>query len=468
MNRTFRGGVHPDDCKSFSRDMAPTVYEPVGDLVFPMAQHIGKPARILVKKGDKVLVGQKIGDADGFVSADIHCSVSGTVKAIEKRRSVGGAMVDCIIVESDGEFTAVPGFGEPARERKLSREDILDIVTEAGIVGMGGAAFPTAVKLNPKNPDAIEYMIVNGAECEPYITCDDQLMRLKAPEIVKGLELMMTLFPNAQGVILIEDNKPEAIKAMRQAAEGKNNIRVQVAPKKYPQGGERSIIKVVTGQDTRISQLPADAGCIVDNVATVFAIYEAVYLNKPLVQRVVTVTGPGVNRPCNLIARLGTSQQELVEAAGGFKEGTEIKKIISGGPMMGISMATLDVPLQKGNNAITVLSEDGVEKAHEQMTACIRCGRCNRACPMGLVPQLMQVAAEHRDYDKYENRFYGLECIQCGSCTYVCPAKRPLMQLFKDAKAQIMANKKAAQAKAAADKARAEIKAKEEGKGDKA
>lgn len=461
MNITFRGGVHPDDCKEYSRDAALTVYEPSGDLVFPVSQHIGKPAKILVKKGDPVLVGQKIADNDGYISADIHSSVSGKVKAIERRRTVAGSMVDCIVVENDGLYNTVEGFGEDTDYTVLDRKQILFRIREAGIVGMGGAGFPTPVKLEPRNPDAINYVIVNGAECEPYITCDDQLMRTHAAEIVTGLKIILKLFDNAEGVILIEDNKPEAIEAMKSVVGSQRRIRVQVAPKKYPQGGERAIMKVVTGLDTKLAVLPADYGCIINNVGTVYAIYEAICKNIPLIRRAVTVTGPGINNPSNLIARLGTSCRELIEAAGGFKEGEEIKKILSGGPMMGIAMSSIDVPLQKGNNAITVLTEDPVEIAEEMQTACIRCGRCNRACPVGLIPQEMQIAAEKKDYDRYENKLYGLECIQCGSCTYVCPAKRPLMVLFKHAKTEILAIKRAEQAKAAAEKALADKQEKE-------
>ena len=442
--RTFRGGVHPDDCKSYSRDAALTVYEPKkGELVFPVSQHIGKPAKIVVKVGEKVLAGQILAERDGYVSSHIHSSCSGTVKAIEPRRTMMGSLVDCVIVENDGKFRTAKGVGEVADYRKLSRDEILTKIREAGVVGMGGASFPTPVKLEPKNPDAIEYVIANGAECEPYITCDDQLMRTHAGEIVTGLKIMLSLFPNAQGVILIERNKPEAIEAVTEAVSMEKNIRVQTAPTKYPQGGEKSIIKVVAGKDTKMSQLPADAGCIVDNVSTVYAIYEAVCRSTPLIRRAVTVTGPAVTRPGNYVVRVGMTFAELLEAAGGVKEGAEVRKAIAGGAMMGIALADLNAPIQKANNALTLLTVDDVEEAAEKLTPCIRCGRCNEVCPMGLTPQMMGVAAERGDYWKYENRLYGLECISCGSCTYVCPAKRPLMQLFKDAKAEILSRRAA-------------------------
>ncbi|MBQ9492346.1 MAG: electron transport complex subunit RsxC [Oscillibacter sp.] len=443
--RTFRGGVHPDDGKAYSRDAALTVYEPKGELVFPVSQHIGKPAKVAVSVGDKVLAGQVLAEQDGYVSSRIHSSCSGTVKAIEKRRTVMGGLAECVVVENDGKFRAVKGMGTKTDFRNLSREEILQKIRDAGIVGMGGASFPTPVKLEPKNPDGIEYVIVNGAECEPFITCDDQLMRTHAGEIVTGLKVMLSLFPQARGVILIEENKPEAIEAMTEAVSMEKNIRVQPAPTKYPQGGEKSIIKVVAGKDTKMSQLPAEAGCIVDNVSTVYAIYEAVCRATPLIRRAVTVTGPAVKNPGNFIVRVGTSFRELLDAAGGLADGAEIRKAIAGGAMMGIAMPDLDVPVQKASNALTLLTVDGVEEADKKLTPCIRCGRCNEVCPMGLTPQMMGVAAERKEYGKYENRLYGLECISCGSCTYICPAKRPLMQLFKDAKGAILEARRMAQ-----------------------
>lgn len=440
--KTFRGGVHPKDCKEFSRDASFKTYLAKGDLVFPLNQHIGKPAKPVVKKGDQVLAGQLIAEADGFVSANIISSCSGKVKVIENRRTVMGTMAQSIVIENDGLFTPAEGIGAAVDYTTLTKEEILAKVKDAGIVGLGGAGFPTHVKLAPKNVSDIKFVIANGAECEPYITCDDQLMRTHAEEIVTGLKVMLRLFPNAEGVIIIEKNKPEAIAAMEKAVAGQDKVRVLAVPTKYPQGGERSIIKVVAGVDIKLGMLPADAGCIVDNVATIYAVYKAVCNSEPLIEKAVSVTGDGVKEPSNLMVRIGTSCQELLEAAGGFKEGAEPKKILSGGPMMGIAVASLDIPLQKSNNALTFLLEDEVETAQKQMTACLRCGRCNQACPLGLVPQMMAVAAERKNYDRYENKLYGLECIGCGSCTFVCPARRPLMQLFKHAKAEIMAAKR--------------------------
>ncbi len=441
-NVTFQGGVHPNDQKHFSRDIPVSVHVPKGDMVFPVSQHIGAPANPVVNKGDEVLAGQIIAEAGGFVSANIISSCSGKVKAIEKRATATGAKVMSIVIENDGEFRTVEGIGEEVDYRNLTNEEILAKIKAAGIVGLGGAGFPTHVKLAPKNPDAIEYIIANGAECEPYITCDDQLMRGQAEQIVTGMEIFLRLFPNAQGVIIIEDNKPEAIAAMEKACMKSPRVSVLPVETKYPQGGERSCISVVTGKHLKLGLLPADLGCVVDNVATIYAIYEAVCKSTPLMARRMTVSGDAVKNPGNFIVRIGTSYAEVLEAAGGIKESKELKKAISGGPMMGFAMSSLDVPIQKANNALTLLAADEVEETQKQMTACLRCGRCNSACSLNLLPQMMAQAAERKDYDRYEKKLYGLECVQCGACTFVCPAKRPLMQLFKQTKAEIMAAKR--------------------------
>ena len=446
MNVTFRGGVHPAERKELSREAALREFNPTGEMVFPLAQHIGKPAKAVVKKGDTVLVGQCIAQADGFVSANIICSCSGTVKAVEKRRVLSGAMADCIVVDNDGKFTKAEGIGKKQDVSKLKNEEILAKVKDAGIIGLGGAGFPTHVKLAPKDPSAIKWLIANGAECEPYLTCNDQLMRSKAAEIVQGMELLLRLYPNARGVICIEDNKPEAVLAMQKAAEGKDNIKVRALQTKYPQGGERSLIKVIAGVDFPINKLPADVGCIVCNVGTIYAVQQMLVWNEPLYTHVLTVTGEAVKEPANFIVRDGTAFSELIDACGGIKDGVELKKILCGGPMMGFAACGIDVPVQKATNALTLLSEDGTEKAEKIMTPCLRCGRCSVVCPTGLVPSLMAMAVEFNDPDRYEKKLHGLECIACGSCTYICPAKRPLTQIFRQTKAEIMARKRAAAA----------------------
>ena len=442
MKNTFRGGVHPAEHKELSRDARLRLFDPKGEMVFPLQQHIGKPAKPIVKKGDEVLVGQRIAEADGFVSSHIYSSCSGKVKAIEKRRLLGGNMAECIVIDNDGQFTAAADYSVRDNESSLSVDDIVQRVQDAGVVGLGGAGFPTHVKLKPKDPEAIEYVIANGAECEPYLTCNDQLMRTHAPAIVEGLELVLRLFPNAEGIICIEDNKPEAIHAMEIAASDKPRISVRTMITKYPQGGERSLIQAVTGIDFPISKLPADVGCIVQNVGTLYAVQRAVLYHEPLFSQCFTLTGEAVNEPSNFFVRVGTSYAELLEACGGVKPGTEAVKALAGGPMMGVAMSSLDVPVQKQNNGMVLLTEDPVEQAEKLMTACLHCGRCTTVCPVGLMPQLMADAAIAGDLTRYEVKLYGLECIQCGSCTVACPAKRPLMQTFKQAKAEIQEKKK--------------------------
>ncbi len=440
--KTFRGGVHPNDRKSLSRDIPYVVYEPKGDMVFPLNQHIGKPAAPVVAKGDEVLAGQVIAQADGFVSANIISSCSGKVKSIEKRKNALGVSVQSIVIENDGQFRTAEGVGTETDYTKLSNQEILGKIKDAGIVGLGGAGFPTHVKLAPKNADEIEYVIANGAECEPYITCDDQLMRTFSDEIVTGMEIILRLFPKAKGIILIEENKPEAVISMKKACQKTSNVTVMRVPTRYPQGGERSIISVITGKHLKLGMLPADLGCVVDNVTTIHAIYKAVCKSEPLMRKGFTVSGDAVKNPGNFIVRIGTSFEELLEAAGGIKEGKTVKKALCGGPMMGFAIADFQIPLQKSNNALVVLSRDEVEEAQAMQTNCLKCGRCNRACPLGLTPQMMSMAAERKDYERYEKKLYGLECIGCGSCTYTCPAKRPLMQMFKHTKAEIMAAKR--------------------------
>lgn len=441
-NKTFAGGVHPEDGKTLARDIPFRACPSGEELIFPLNQHIGKPAKPVVQKGDQVLAGQLIAEADGFISANIASSVSGTVKAVENRRNVFGVPSLSIVIANDGREALAPGVGAEVDPSDLTREEILSAIQKAGVVGMGGAGFPTHVKLAPKNAEDIEFVLVNGAECEPYITCDDQLMRNFSAEIITGLELMLALFPKAQGVIVIEGNKPEAIAAMTAACSGKNRMRVHAVQTKYPQGGERSVISVITGRHIKLGMLPADAGCVVENVGTVRAIYQAVCKSQPLMERGFTVSGDGVASPCNLFVKTGTKFTEVLAAAGGFPEGTSPEKLICGGPMMGIALSSLDTGVCKNNNALTVFRQDPVALAEQQQTACLRCGRCNHVCPLGLTPQMMAAAVERKDFGRFEKKLYGMECVACGSCTYICPAKRPLMQLFKQAKAEVSALKR--------------------------
>lgn len=434
---TFKGGVHPYEGKELSEHKPVQILMPKGDLVYPMSQHIGAPAIPLVKTGDKVLAGQKIGEASGFISANVICSVSGTVKAVEPRRVANGAMVNSIVVENDGEYTAVEGLGADRDPAKLSKQEIRDIVKEAGIVGLGGAGFPTHVKLAPKDESKIEYILVNGAECEPYLTSDYRLMMEEPEKLVGGLKVILQLFDNAKGVIGIENNKPEAIKKLQELVKGESRIEVCPLQTKYPQGGERSLIYAVTGRKVNSSMLPADAGCIVDNVDTVISVYNAVCKTTPLMRRVVTVTGDAIANPQNFQVKIGTNMQELIEAAGGFK--TEPEKLIAGGPMMGMALFGTDIPVTKTNSALLCMSKD--EVAANAETPCIRCGKCVSVCPSHIVPVKMMKAALKGDCKAFE-KVGGMECMECGSCTFICPAKRPLTQAFKEMRKTVAANRR--------------------------
>lgn len=427
---TFKGGLHPYDGKELSKDKAITEYLPQGEMVYPLSQHIGAPAVPCVKKGDQVLAGLKIAEAGGFVSANIHSSVSGTVKAIEPRMTVSGVKVNCIVVENDGKYEEA--VFTPVKE--ITPDSIIQAVKEAGIVGLGGAGFPTHVKLSPKEPDKIDTIIINGAECEPYITADYRCMMEIPKQLISGLNLILSLFPKAKGVIGIEDNKPDAIAKMRELCKGESRIEVAELKTKYPQGAERSLIYAVTGRAINSGMLPADAGCIVDNVATAIAIHEAVTLGKPLYERVVTVTGDAIKNPGNFKVKAGTNAAELVEAAGGFK--TRPEKVISGGPMMGMAMGTLDVPCGKTFSSLLCFTKD--EVAACAPGNCIRCGRCVEVCPAGLMPTKLSEVADHGDFELFD-QLNGCECVECGCCSYVCPAKRRLTQSMKTGRREALA-----------------------------
>ena len=433
---TFKGGIHPYEGKELSKDQPIETYTPKGEMVFPLSQHIGAPAKPLVKKGDRVLKGQVIAEAGGFVSAPIHSSVSGTVKGIESRLTATGTMANAIIVENDQQYEEVE-YHPASSLGELSKEEILKRIQDGGVVGMGGAGFPTHVKLSPKNPESIEYILVNGAECEPYLTSDYHRLLEYGEQVVEGLKVMLALFDKAKGYICIEDNKPDCIKKMEDLVRDIPRIEVKTLMTKYPQGGERTLIYATTGREINSSMLPADVGCIVDNVETVTSIYRAVMLGKPVMERTVTVTGDAVSHPKNFMASIGTNMRELVDAAGGFKSTPD--KIISGGPMMGFSMYQLDVPCTKTTSAILSFLKDEVSNAHE--TACINCGRCVTVCPGHVVPARLATFAQHGDMEKFQ-QYDGMECCECGCCSYICPAKRPLTQSIKSMRKMVLASRK--------------------------
>lgn len=434
---TFRGGIHPYEGKELSKDHPIEKYLPKGDLVYPLSQHIGAPSVPCVKKGDTVLAGQKIADAGGFVSVPLHASVSGTVKGIEKKLNATGSMVDCIVIENDQQYQETE-FQE-ARLEDLTKEEILNRIKEGGVVGMGGAGFPTHVKLAPKDPSKIEYILVNGAECEPYITSDYRRM-IEEPEIVvKGLQVILTLFDSAKGYICIEDNKPDCIAKMKELVKDIDRIEVKEMMTKYPQGGERTLIYAATGREINSSMLPADVGCVVDNVETVISVYKAVILGRPVNSRVVTVTGDGIKEPKNLLVLAGTDMSELVDAAGGLKG--KIAKAISGGPMMGFALYDLHVPCTKTTSAFLFLEHDAVSEAQEIQTACINCGRCVSVCPGHVLPARLAKLAERGDMAGFE-ALDGMECCECGCCSYICPAKRPLTQSIKSMRKMVLASRR--------------------------
>ena len=407
---TFKGGVHPNDGKSLAKDKAIVELLPQGDLVYPLSQHIGAPAKPVVAKGDHVLKGQKIAEAGGFVSAPIYASVSGKYEEVE--------------------------YPQPKPLSELTKEEILNIIGEAGVVGMGGAGFPTRVKLSPKEPDKIDYIIANCAECEPYITADYRRM-LENPELlVEGMRVILKLFDNAKGLFAIEDNKPDCIAKLKELTKDEPRMEVREMMTKYPQGAERQLIFANTGRAINSTMLPADAGCV-DNVETIISIYNAVVKGIPSMERVGTVTGDGVVNPGNYKVLFGTNQNELIEAAGGLKEGCE--KVISGGPMMGFAMYTTDTPITKTSSSILCMSKDEVSAC--EPTACINCGRCVDACPSRIIPSRLADFAERHDEEAFL-KFNGLECVECGSCSYVCPAKRQLKQAIGSMRKTALANKK--------------------------
>ena len=433
---TFTGGIHTYDGKELSKDKPIVDILPKGDLVYPLSQHIGAPAVPIVKKGDYVLAGQKIAEAGGFVSAPIYATVSGTVKAIEPHRVVTGDNIMSIVIDNDEKYEEVEFVGVQSAD-SLSKEQIIDKIKEAGIVGMGGAGFPTHIKLSPKEPDKIEYVIANCAECEPYLTSDYRRMIEEPHKLVEGLKIILRLFDNAMGILAVEDNKPDCIKILKELTKDEKRILVKELKTKYPQGSERHLIYAATKRAINSSQLPSDAGCVVNNVDTIVAIYHAVIEGKPLMQRIVTITGDAINNPQNYRVKIGTNYHELIEAAGGFK--VEPEKIVSGGPMMGFGLFDLDVPTTKTASALLCMSKDEVSAS--EPSACINCGMCAEVCPGRVVPKLLAEYADRGNEEAFV-KCNGMECCECGCCSFVCPAKRNLTQSIKSMRKTVLGKRK--------------------------
>ncbi|MBI4826402.1 MAG: electron transport complex subunit RsxC [Nitrospirae bacterium] len=429
---TFERGVHPHDSKGLTAGNPTQNARLPKRVVIPLSQHIGAPAKAEVSIGDEVKKFQMIGSAPGFVSAPVHASISGKVVAISDFLHPSGRMVQSVVIESDEKDEAIALVDTPDF-MALGADEIKTRIKDAGIVGLGGAAFPTNVKLSPPKEKPIDVVILNGAECEPYLTADHRIMVEQPKSIVNGLKLIMKAVGVTKGYIGIEKNKPDAIEAMKKASEGEPGIEVRPLTVKYPQGAEKMLIKAITGREVPgKGGLPMDVGAVVQNVGTALAVYDAVRFGKPLIERIVTVTGKGVKEQKNLMVRIGTLVSEIIKDCGGLSEGAV--KVISGGPMMGFAQWDLDVPVVKGTSGILVQSEDEFISTDEY-SACIRCGRCIDVCPMGLNPSMISILSEKGRYE--ETKDYNLfDCFECGSCAFVCPSKRPMVQFVRLAKSQ--------------------------------
>jgi electron transport complex protein RnfC len=434
MLKTFRiGGIHPEENKISAGKAIQPIAIPT-QVIIPLSQHIGAPCQPVVKKGDKVKVGTLIGKSVGFVSANIHASVSGTVLKIDKAPDVSGYKHDALFIKVEGDEweESVDRSPELKKSCDLTPKEILEKIAAAGIVGMGGATFPTHVKLTPPPGTKPEILIINGVECEPWLTSDHQLMLEKADEILVGTTLVMKVLNVQKAIIAIENNKQDAIRLFTQKAHAYPHIEVHPLRVKYPQGGEKQLIDALTGRQVPSGALPVSVGAVVQNVGTVFAIYEAVQKNKPLVERVVTVTGKEVKEPCNILSRVGIPTANLIDAAGGLPENTG--KIVSGGPMMGKALTSTDIPVTKGTSGILVIPTP--EAKRKAMKDCIRCARCVNVCPMGLNPTLLMNLTEFAIWDRAEKEHI-TDCIECGSCSYICPANRPLLDYIRLGKGKV-------------------------------
>ena len=427
---SFKGGVHP----SYFKEL--TSGQPLGraslpkKVVIPLSQHTGKPARPVVKVGDEVKTGQLIGESDGFISLPVHSSLSGKVVDIKPWPHPLGIIVDSVIVESDGRDEWISDLPVHEDYFRLSPEEMRGIIKSAGIAGLGGAAFPTHVKLTPPENCEIDTVILNGCECEPYLTCDHRLMLEYPREILEGLKIIMQMVDADRGIVGVEANKSDAISILEREIRREPGIDLAVLKVKYPQGAEKHLVDAILRRKVPPGKLPFDVGVVVDNVGTAFAIRQAVKRGIPLVERAVTVTGSGVKQPQNLWVRLGTLLADVVSQCGGLVGNPE--KIIAGGPMMGVAQYTLDVPLIKGTSGIVILSEAETPPEGD----CIRCGKCIDVCPVNIMPTVIAQHVKHKDWASVR-RYSPFDCMECGSCAYVCPAKIPLVQYIKWAKLEV-------------------------------
>ena len=444
MWKTFsKGGIHPQENKLSARHPVHEADLP-RQAVILLSQHIGAPATPIVARGDEVKVGTRIADPVGFVSAPVHASVSGRVARVDRAIDVSGYPRPAIFIDVEGDEwePSIDRSETLVRDCPLSPEEILRKIADAGIVGMGGACFPSHVKLSPPPPLKAECLVVNAVECEPYLTADHQLMVEHADEIIVGISILMKAIRVEKAYIGIETNKADAIRLLTKAAEACAGVEVVPLKVKYPQGGEKQLIDAVLGRQVAAGALPVSTGAVVQNVATVFAVYQAVQKHKPLFERIVTVTGQSLARPSNLLVRIGTPVGQLVEACGGLPEDTG--KVIAGGPMMGRSLVSLDVPVSKGTSGVLLMG--GREARRMAVQPCIRCAKCVAVCPMGLEPYLLATASAHGDFVRVEQEGI-LSCIECGSCQFTCPSGRPILDYVRLGKSKVGAMVKARQAK---------------------
>lgn len=433
--KTFKiGGVHPHDNKEYSSHKSIVEVGLPSKVVIPLSQHIGAPSKPLVVKGDRVKVGELIAEAVGFVGANIHSPVSGVVQKVDEVKDGWGMSMPAIFIDVEGDewLESIDRSSSVNSICKLDRDEIIARVKDAGIVGLGGACFPTHVKLMPPPGKKAEVLIVNGVECEPYLTCDHELMLEHGEEIMIGIQILMKALGINRAIIGIERNKADAIEHMRKLASRSLGVSVEELDLRYPQGGEKQLIDACIGRQVPSGALPIEVGAVVDNVATIYAVYEAVQKNKPLISRVMTVTGKGVKNPGNYLVRFGTPLEDVISLAGGMPENSG--KVICGGPMMGRAMSSLDMPCNKRMSGILIL--DKSESKRGEVMNCIRCGKCVSACPMGLEPYLLQKLSELGRYEDMELHNV-MDCIDCGCCQYSCPSNRPLLDYIRVGKATV-------------------------------